>query len=1307
MIIRRSAWARSKLVFLLGLLAATPALGSPTPENPFEELAAIGEARLVATAGRAEAVGPLLGLLELAQVLPRGRLDAAIQRVVDRSGDPLVAARARDWLARRSEERGDDAAAAHIREPLGLLTRFWVVGPFGDGRASIGVTYPPETEVGEPDATRIYPGKERNVGWRRADGAIRRGALDLSALLRPDTQAAAYVLAFVRADRATDAALRLGTPGPVKIWCNGQLVHAADQIRSARLDQDAVGLRLRTGWNRLLIKTVVTGGAWRLFARLTAPGGGPVSFTNEWEAPPSVAPAAGQRSGPSGVPGGTGRAARVVVRALEPILRERVRTARSPDVAGQAALDLGRYLLLVDPADRDQKAAARAFEIAVGHRPTVEALMGLANAGREEDESRRALERALAVAKTPRDRARVLSALGDVARDQRRETFALERWRAALVADARWWPAALSLAGEEQSAGFPGTALARIDNLPAAIRAVPVVARERARLLMALGRRLDAEEAWKVLLADAQDDVDLLRDLATGARERGDGVQSIQLLQRAASLRPELPSLAVDWARALEGARDGAAARVVLEGAARRLPHEPILAAELGRLLDRSGDTARAAEWLRLALELRPQDPDLRRYADGVGARLSSRRPGSTLAGVPDVAGPVGAGARGDLPRRFALPVPPLLEAERARGTSGRTKPSARDAPAASTASTANAADPDPAVVLLDRRAVRVHPNGLSEVFAQRVVEVRTDGGARDNKEFLVRYTPGSEEVEILEARIFRRGPGGALDVLQASERDDQDLSEPWYGLYYDYRAEVVVFEGLRAGDVLEVQYLVSDVSRGNELAGYFGDLQFIAEAVPKRRWDYALLAPPARDFHFARPVVAGFTETTSTSDDGQERVTQFTARDVPRIEVEPAMPGIGEVSPYLHVSTYGSWDDVGTWYWRLVEEQLVPDDTVRVAAQTAIRSAETALRSKGGRAMTIEDKVRALHALVLGGTRYVGLEFGIHGFKPYKVSQVLARRFGDCKDKAALLVAMLTQVGIDAEMVLLRTRRGGRIAPAPASLAVFDHAIVFVPKLNLYLDGTAEFSGMKELPGQDQGVMVLRVGPRGSKLVETPILPSADNRARRVWNVRLKADGAGEVEEQLAIDGQAAPDWRSHYQTPGERIDRYAKVWTGRHPGARLESVEMLGIDDRNRPVTVNAKANVPRLAEATPDGGLLLMLGTRDTDLVRTYARLSNRRSDLVLAYPWRHEETITYQLPAGYHAPLLPKDRLIQNRFGRFELRVEKRGTGLVVDARLDVARERIAAADYEDFRHFLADVDTAMSERIVVERAREAK
>jgi len=1258
---------------------------SPTGPGAFDDATArtlsVELPRLRTLAGRPEQVGPMLALEEVADMLPPAALDGTFRPLVD-AADPLVAARARDWLARRAEAAGDEGAAEELRRPLGLLSRFWVVGPFGDGRGSHGVAFPPEKESGLPDPGRAYPGKEREVAWRDGADGVYRGRVHLDALLRPDSDAAAYLLAFVRVDGAAEAALRLGTPGPVKVWCNGALVRAVDRARAARFDQDAVGLRLRAGWNRILIKTVVTQGSWQLFARLTRPDGRPLPFEM------SLSPAGPLPARPATAP--------VAARDLEEALRAAVRHAATATARAAAWLDLGRYLLAVDPADHDARASAQAFEASAREQPGVPALLGLSLSAREDDERRRALERALPLATTPGERARVLTALGDVARDQHRESAAVEDWRAALAASAAFWPATLALAAQEQTVGLPAAALARVDALPAPVRALPVVRRARARLLFALDRPDEAARELEAVLASARDDVELWRELAAHAWDRGDRAEASRRLGRAASLRPDLPSLVVDWARQREADGDVAGARQLLAQASARMPHEFSFQSELAKLLDRHGQLAEALPWLRGGLSLRPQDVELRRYADAAEARA---RVSDERAHAPT------HGAHDDLAKAFAAPVPELIAAEASRARQQVTSRRPTDGEA------------DPAVVLLDRRAVRVHPNGLAETFSQRVTAVRTDAGARDNKEFYVRYTPGSEEVEIREARVYRPDGRGGWEVLQSTGRDDEDLSEPWYGLYYDFRAQVVRFEGLRAGDVVDIEYVVSDVSRENQLAGYFGELEFVGESLPKRRWDYTLLGPLDRPFYFAKPSLAGLTE--SSAKENGEKVYRFAATDIPRVEAEPAMPGLGESSPYLHVSTYRSWEEVGAWYWRLIEEQLVPDDNIRRAAAAALKAAGP----------TDLDKVRALHALVVGGTRYVGLEFGIHGFKPYKVSQVLSRRFGDCKDKAALLVVLLREAGIDAEMVLLRTRRGGRLATLPASLAIFDHAIVFVPRLNLYLDGTAEFSGMDELPGQDQGVMVLRVGPRGSHLDQTPVLPATRNRAVRRWDVALNADGSADVRERLTLTGQAAPEWREHYQTKGERSDRYGKALSARNPGAQLLSVDMPGIEDRNRPVTVVSHATIPGLAEQTADKALRLTLGTHEVDLARTYARLSERKSPLVLGYPWQHDEEIVYQFPPRFEVTHLPASRRIDSPFGHFDLQVRQQGpanvaqngskngsknatatptaaakggapgaTTVVVTGDLDIERDRVSAAEYPAFRRFLAEVDSAMAERI---------
>jgi transglutaminase-like putative cysteine protease/Flp pilus assembly protein TadD len=1218
-------------------VAAPSAAPAPDPD-PHRELLASAGARLSAEARDPAAAAALAVLAGLDADVPPAALEAAVRGGLGSGAHPLVAAQAAMLAAHLADERGDRAAADALRAPLGLIERFAVIGPFGDGRAGLSHLFPPEREAAPPEGGRSYPGKSRDVGWRAADGAVRDGALYLDGLLRPADQAVAYVAAFVRSDRARPAALRIGSAGPVKVWVNGGLALTRDVVRAPALDQDAAGVTLGRGWNRILIKTVITEGAWRLYLRLTEPSGAPLGagVTTDWDPahPPAVARLR-RDAGPA-------------VSTLDGLLGARARAARGP-AAADAWLDYAQVAAWLESRDRDERAPAAAFARAIALRPSRAALLGAADAAAEDDERRRFLERAEELPDlTPAWRALLEVRLGLLARTERREARAAAALERALSLDPRCWTAVLAAADEAAEAGLPLVALDRLGRLGPEARALPRVRRAAARLYEAAGRRADAERVLDELARDQQADVDVLHERSGWARARGDGARATALLAAAAALRPDLPSLAIELARLEEGAGAPERALATLSALAARLPDDPQTLIALGKLLRRTGRTTEALGRLRAALALRPQDPELKRTIDHLAAGDDGD-----------------ATAADELARRYADDARALVPAPRGP-----------------------AAPADTAVVLLDRRVVRVHRNGLARTFAQRVVAILTERGAEENKEFAVHYAPGTEEVDIRQARVYRRDAAGQIQTLEATDRSDEDLSEPWYGLYYDNRAEVVRFEGLRPGDVVEIQYLVDDVGSENQLGDYFGDLQYVAESIPKRRWDYTLIAPVGRPIHANVPRLPGLERTVAV--EGDDRVYRFAAANVAKVDAEPAMPGYTEVAPYLHLSTTASWDEVGALYWRLVEEQLAPDDDIRNAA-----------RGLAKHGMSDAERVRAVYDFVVSNTRYVGLEFGIHGYKPYKVTQVLARRFGDCKDKAALMIALLREVGVPAELVLVRTRRGGRLDAQPASLAIFDHAIVYVPKLDRYLDGTAEFAGLGELPSEDQGVTVLRVGPRGARLTETPVLPSGDNRVDRRWRVAVEPSGDARVDEQLTIRGQAAPNWREHYQSPGERAERYGRVWTGRFAGARLVAVDFPTIGERNAPVEVRADVVVPRLGRSAAAGGLELPLTGRDAGFVRTYARLSARQEDLVLAYPWRHDEDLAYRVPKGWHLEgAAPPARVVESPFGRFRLEVGVEGDVVRVRSSLDVTRARIAPADYPRFRAFLGDIDAALDERLAI-------
>ena len=147
--------------------------------------------------------------------------------------------------------------------------------------------------------------------------------------------------------------------------------------------------------------------------------------------------------------------------------------------------------------------------------------------------------------------------------------------------------------------------------------------------------------------------------------------------------------------------------------------------------------------------------------------------------------------------------------------------------------------------------------------------------------------------------------------------------------------------------------------------------------------------------------------------------------------------------------------------------------------------------------------KVKAIYKYVTR-LRYVALELGIEGIKPRRCAQTIARGWGDCKDKATVIVTMLREAGIPSTIVLVRTGMRGNIEPTPASLAPFDHAIAYVPSLDLYLDGTAEHTGSNELPVMDRGAVALQINEGHAKLVHLPQPPPEASVTRRKLDLSL-----------------------------------------------------------------------------------------------------------------------------------------------------------------------------------------------------------
>jgi len=379
----------------------------------------------------------------------------------------------------------------------------------------------------------------------------------------------------------------------------------------------------------------------------------------------------------------------------------------------------------------------------------------------------------------------------------------------------------------------------------------------------------------------------------------------------------------------------------------------------------------------------------------------------------------------------------------------------------------------------------------------------------------------------------------------------------------------------------------------------------------------------------------------------------------------------------------------MATWYWGLVKDQFVADDEVRQRAAEATRGLTD-----------VRAKVRAVYDYVVEKTRYVALEFGIHGFKPYSCAQIFARGFGDCKDKATLIVTMLKELGIEATIVIVRTGVRGDFETYPASLAPFDHAIAYVPSLDLYLDGTAEYSGSTELPTMDRGALAIQVNEGHPKVVHLPDPPASSSVTDRRVEVTEGADGSAQLDWRLRVTGASAASFRARYHVASSRTGRLAEDLSSDLAGLTVTQVEASDLDDVEQPVSLHVHAKSRELARREGQS-LSLPVGPR-VHLVRDWAPLSERRLAVRLHAKATTTSDWTVHIPPGMRVVGAPTSAEVRTAFGSVVVMTTSSAGTVRVVTKVTLDETRIAVADYPAFRAFCETGDRLLGQRLVVSR-----
>lgn len=569
--------------------------------------------------------------------------------------------------------------------------------------------------------------------------------------------------------------------------------------------------------------------------------------------------------------------------------------------------------------------------------------------------------------------------------------------------------------------------------------------------------------------------------------------------------------------------------------------------------------------------------------------------------------------------------------------------------------------------VVVDRyvRHFVVETSGAYTLTVEQTKTIVNRAALHEHGQFYIGYNQSLDEVVSVEART-EKADGRRLAVQPHQIHDQQEAASIDAPMFQDTRLKIVVFPDVEAGDRVAVRYVVR---RHTPLfPGHFEDL---TAARFQRQRDFRLIydMPSAMPLHADAvgfdAIAAGGAPALAP---GKRRhAWRYVDGDNARLEADSV--SYLDYGKRLAVSTFADYAAFARAYQERAAGKAMPDDTVAALAA----SITGAILERRARAIALSDWVRK-------NVRYVGVYLGPGGVVPHAAPSVLANRYGDCKDHATLLEALLASSGIDSTVVLVNNGDAYRLPDVP-TLGVLNHAIVYIPSLQLYLDPTAESVAGGFLPASLLGKPAVLA--RSGELAMIPFFQQA--RSRTFTQFHIRPDGSSRFKVTRTSSGaQAEPYRRVVRATPIAERDRFVErllQGLGQQGGGVLEPGDTEGEADD---YTLSLHGASDGFAQLPGPAGLATTynfwggLG----DAVFAFTREPERRQDFVCP-AIDAEDELRFHLPKRAQVLALPRAIKVDDANFAYRSHYQRRGALVTVKRQLKF-RHTAATCSPDDYR-----------------------
>jgi len=600
------------------------------------------------------------------------------------------------------------------------------------------------------------------------------------------------------------------------------------------------------------------------------------------------------------------------------------------------------------------------------------------------------------------------------------------------------------------------------------------------------------------------------------------------------------------------------------------------------------------------------------------------------------------------------------------------------------------------AVVLLTERVVTVSSNGEVRSTYRKVIRILRPGG-RENGTLSVYF---DSQTEVTSLKAWGITANGEEFEVKKGDAVTAGYSEE---LYLDTRYLVLRIPGAQVGSVIGYEY--QQLERPFVLQAIWG----VQDEIPVRHARFTLELPSSWTY------AASWRNREEVKPQATaENHWMWDLSDIEPIRLEPHMPTWRAVAAQFQVSflpkdqlnqNNGSWAQIGRWYAQTANSRRESTPPIRDKVHGLIGDATDPM-----------EKIGRLASYVQHVIRYVAIEIGIGGYLPHAAGEVFAGGYGDCKDKATLLSAMLHEAGIDSYYVLINSKRD-YLAPDFPSMLGFDHVILAIrlpegaspqgmstilrhQKLGrlLLFDPTDSSTPLGYLPPSLQASQGLLVTDSEGEIISTPLLPPSANRLLRTASLTLAENGTlkGTLEEIRS--GPLAIELRERLlNLPAKQYQTVLQsILTELIDGAVLTGARVSNLHDSGPAISVSYDFTVPAYAQQI--GKLFLLrsclLGHKGSAVLEG----KPRKQPLVFDNTTSETDMLNISLPPGYPIDELPKSANYAYPFATYKSETTVSGAQLQYSRTFELKDVRLPSQNLDGLKKLYADI--AEDERSVV-------